>query len=98
MTARSRSGTTARKQGAKSLCRLVKATSIAALDRIELDPGIGSPVLGQVLGIPSLRTWKMSKFPLLWIYFVRDDHLDVVRLLGERQDVDAILASAFEAD
>jgi toxin ParE1/3/4 len=40
----------------------------------------------------------VSKFPLRWIYFVRDDHLDVVRLLGERQDVETILASALKAD
>lgn len=40
----------------------------------------------------------MSEFPLLWIYFVRDDHLDVVRLLGERQDVATILVSGLGSD
>jgi len=48
--------------------------------------------LGKILDIPVLRTWRVSKFPLLWFYFERDDRLDVVRLLGERQDVAAILA------
>ena len=38
---------------------------------------------------------NVSKFPLLWIYFVRDDPLDVVRLLGERQDIGAILGDDF---
>jgi toxin ParE1/3/4 len=33
----------------------------------------------------------MNHFPVLWIYFHRDDHLDVVRLLGERQDIATIL-------
>ncbi|MCZ7562315.1 MAG: hypothetical protein M5U30_21710 [Burkholderiaceae bacterium] len=33
----------------------------------------------------------MGKFPLSWCYFERGDHLDVVRLLGERQDIIAIL-------
>jgi len=50
------------------------------------------PVLGKILDIPGLRTWRVTKFPLLWFYFERDDHLDVVRLLGERQDIAAILA------
>ena len=78
--------------GAKVAVKLVKATNLA-LDQIELDPGIGSPVLGKVLGIPSLRTWQVTKFPLLWFYFERGDHLDVVRLLGERQDITAILGA-----
>ena len=75
--------------------RLVKATN-AALDQIELDPGIGSPVMGKILGIPGLRTWQVTKFPLLWFYFERNDHLDVVRLLGERQDIGAFLSAHAE--
>ena len=76
--------------GSKVAVRVVTATS-AALDQIELEPGIGSPVLGKILEIPGLRTWRVKKFPLLWCYFEREDHLDVVRLLGERQDIAAIL-------
>lgn len=78
--------------GSKVAVRLVTATN-AALDRIELEPGIGSPTLGKILDIPDLRTWRVTKFPLLWCYFERDDHLDVVRLLGERQDIAAILGN-----
>ena len=77
--------------------RVVRATN-AALDQIELDPGIGSPVVGKRLGIPGLRTWQVGKFPLLWFYFERSDHLDVVRLLGERQDIAAILSTGFTAN
>lgn len=80
--------------GSKAAVRLVAATN-AALDQIELEPGIGSPVLGKILGIPRLRTWRVKRFPLLWFYFERDDHLDVVRLLGERQDIAAILGDEF---
>ena len=83
--------------GTRLAVRLVKATN-AALDQIELDPGIGSPVLGRRLNIPGLRTWQVAKFPLLWFYFEQDDHLDVVRLLGERQDVAAILGAEFTAN
>ena len=52
-------------------------------------------MLGKTLGIPGLRTWRVSKLPLLWFYFERYDHLDVVRLLGERQDIAAILGGEF---
>jgi hypothetical protein len=36
-----------------------------------------------------------ERFPLLWCYFERGDQLDVVRLLGERQDIIAILGDEF---
>jgi len=83
--------------GARVAVRVVKATN-TALDQIELDPGIGSPTLGKRLGIPGLRTWQATKFPLLWCYFERGDHLDVVRLLGERQDIAAVLGDEFAAN
>jgi toxin ParE1/3/4 len=83
--------------GARMALSLVKATD-AALDQIEFDPGIGSPLIGSRLGIPGLRTWRVTKFPMLWLYFERDDHLDVVRLLGERQDIGAILGAEFTAN
>ena len=76
--------------GTRVAVKVAKATN-AALDQIELDPGIGSPTLGKLLGIPGLRTWRVAKFPLLWCYFERGDDLDVVRLLGERQDLAAVL-------
>lgn len=73
--------------------RLVVATN-AALDQLELEPGIGSPLLGKDLGIPELRCWRVSGFPLLWFCFERNDHVDVVRLLGERQDIATILSGS----
>ena len=82
--------------GARVAVKAVKATN-TALDQIELDPGIGSPVLAKRLGIPGLRIWKVARFPLLWCYFERGDHLDVVRLLGERQDIATILGAEFDA-
>ena len=83
--------------GTRVAVRLVKATN-AALDQIELEPGIGSPVLGSQLAIPGLRSWQVKRFPLLWFYFEREDHLDVVRLLGARQDVAANLDIEFPAN
>ena len=73
--------------------RLVGATD-KALDQIELELGMGSSVIGDVLGIPELRTWRVARFTLLWFYFERGDHLDVVRLLGERQDIAAIFSGS----
>jgi len=69
---------------------LVTASRIA-LQQIEQEPGIGSPRLGQLAEISALRSWRVTGFPLVWFYFEREDHLDVVRLLGERQDILAIL-------
>ena len=70
--------------------RLVRA-SAQALDQIEQQPGMGSPTLGKSLDMEGLRTWRIKGFPLIWFYFERADHLDLVRLLGERQDVVALL-------
>lgn len=69
---------------------MVNAAS-KALDQIERNPGIGSPRIGKLLDIPGLRSWRLSGFPLIWFYFERDDYLDFVRLLGERQDILSIL-------
>lgn len=80
--------------GTRVAVRVANATN-AALDQIELDPGIGSPTLGKRLDIPGLRTWRVAKFPLLWCYFEHADQLDVVRLLGERQNIAAILGGEF---
>jgi toxin ParE1/3/4 len=79
--------------GSKVAVRLVVATN-AALGQLEVEPGIGSPALAKALGIPDLRSWRVTGFPLLWFYFERDDHLDVVRVLGERQDIATILTGA----
>ncbi len=80
--------------GSRTAVRVANATNVA-LDQIERQPGMGSPTLGKLLGVPELRTWRVAKFPLLWCYFERADHLDVVRLLGERQDIVAILRDEF---
>ena len=87
-----------RKEGGTRVAAKVAKATNAALDQIELDPAMGSPTLGKRLGVPGLRAWRVAKFPLLWCYFERADHLDVVRLLGERQDIAAILGDEFTAN
>ncbi len=80
--------------GTRLAVKVAKATN-EALDQVELDPGMGLPRLGKLLDIPELRTWRVGKFPLVWCYVERRDHLDVIRLLGERQDIIAILGDEF---
>jgi toxin ParE1/3/4 len=65
--------------------------AVRALDPIQRMAGMGSLRLGELCEIPGLRSWGVKGFPLRWFYFERDDHLDVVRLLGERQDIAATL-------
>lgn len=70
------------------------AASRVALEQLQQNPGIGSPRIGQILDIPGLRSWRVPGFPLILFYFEREDCLDVVRLLGERQDILSILESS----
>jgi toxin ParE1/3/4 len=80
-----------RREASARIAEDVAAAARKALDQIEANPGMGSPRIGQELGIPGLRSWRVSGFPLIWFYFEREDCLDVVRLLGERQDILSIL-------
>jgi toxin ParE1/3/4 len=67
--------------------------ALDALKPIERMPGIGSLRLGQLCDIPGLRSWQVTGFPVQWFYFEADGHLDVVRLLSDRQDIIAILTA-----
>lgn len=64
-------------------------------DQLEqsLQPGSGSTRLGQAIDLPTLRTWPVSDFPLLIAYFDQTDHIELVRVLGQRQDVASSLGS-----
>lgn len=73
--------------------KLVEQTR-QALELIQANPGIGSPRWGQLAEVEGLRTWRVTGFPLVWLYFEQLDHLDVVRLLGERQDILTLLGNA----
>ena len=65
--------------------------ALAALRSVERMPGTGTPRVGELCDIPGLRMRRISGFPCGWYYFVRPDHLDVVRLLADTQDLGAIL-------
>jgi toxin ParE1/3/4 len=80
-------------EGSLELAERMFDAAIAALEPIERMPGMGSPRLGQLCEIPGLRSWRVTDFPMQWLYFEVEDHLDVVRLLGDRQDIITILTA-----
>lgn len=80
-------------EGSVELAEHMFDAAVAALKPIERMPGMGSPRLGQLCEIPGLRSWRVTGFPMQWLYFEAEDHLDVVRLLGDRQDIIAILTT-----
>ena len=63
-----------------------------ALARVEVMPGLGSPLAAERCDLPGMRHWGVEKFPMRWYYFEQGTHLDVVRLLADRQDIAAILS------
>ena len=79
-------------QGGVALGERMFDAALAALKPIQRMPGLGSLRLGQLCDIAGLRSWRVTGFPLQWFYFQRDNFLDVVRLLGDRQDIAAILS------
>ena len=79
------------KEGSIELAECMFDAALAALEPIARMPAMGSPRLGQLCEIPGLRSWRVKGFPMQWLYFEADDHLDVVRLVGDRQDIIAIL-------
>ena len=80
-------------EGSVELAERMFDAAIAALEPIQRMPAMGSPRLGQLCDIPGLRSWRVADFPMQWLYFEAEDHLDVVRLLGDRLDIVAILSA-----
>lgn len=83
----------AQESGAALANRFLEA-SLAALATLERNPRIGSPRWSSPGTTPPMRAWRVEHFPVVWLYFERSDHLDIARLLGERQDIAAILAAS----
>ncbi len=65
--------------------------AIESLRTIERMPGTGSPRIGELCGVPGLRSHRFAGFPCGWFYFKRDDYVDIVRLLAYAQDLATIL-------
>lgn len=80
-----------RREGGDQLGERFFGAAIAAIDAIGRMPGAGSPRMGELCGVPGLRFRSVADFPCGWFYFVADDHVDVVRLLAEAQNLPALL-------
>ena len=80
-------------QGGTALAARLFDSARAALAPIQRMPGLGSPPRAESVGVAGLRHWGVEGFPVRWFYLERDDHLDVLRLLGDRQDIAEIFAS-----
>ena len=81
-----------RREGGDRLGERFFGAAIAALDAIGRMPGAGSPRMGELCGVPGLRFRSVPDFPCGWFYFIADDHVDVVRLLAEAQDLPDLLS------
>ncbi len=80
-----------RADGGDELAERFFGAALASLRSIERMPGIGSPLIGEMCDIPGLRSFAVKGFPIRWHYFIAEDHLDVVRLLADAQDLPARL-------
>lgn len=80
-----------RRAGGPELAERFFDAAIAALRVIEASPGIGSPRVGELIGLDGLRRIGIEGFPCGWLYLVRPNFLDVIRLLADRQDLSAAL-------
>ncbi|MBA2271286.1 MAG: type II toxin-antitoxin system RelE/ParE family toxin [Chthoniobacterales bacterium] len=65
--------------------------AVSALTAIEKMPGIGTPQIAELIGVPGVRRVGVEGFPCGWYYFERSEQIDVVRLLADRQHLAAIL-------
>ena len=74
-------------EGGRRLGERFFTAALTSLRSVERMPGIGSMSVADICDVPGLRCWPVKGFPIRWYYFVADDHLDVVRLLADAQDV-----------
>jgi toxin ParE1/3/4 len=84
-----------RREATQKVALQLRTVAQSSLRLLEQNPGLGSPTLGKELEIENLRTWRLTGFPLLWLYIEHPIHLDFVRLLGQQQDLAVILDSEF---
>lgn len=83
-----------REAGGADLAGRFFDAAIAALRSIEEMPAMGSPTIGELIGIDGLHRIGIRGFPCGWIYLERSEGLDVVRMLADRQDLEFLLGQA----
>ena len=65
----------------------------ACVQRIEHFPSAGSLRYAELLDVEGLRFSVVERFPYLFFYFEQTDHVDIVRVLHQHQDVPAIFTN-----
>lgn len=58
-----------------------------AYRHLGLHAATGSPRYGHALGIPSLRSWPLTRYPFLVFYVEAADYIDVWRVLHTSRDI-----------
>jgi toxin ParE1/3/4 len=84
-----------RREASEKVALQLRTVAESSIRFLEKNPGLGSPTLGKELEIDGHRTLRLTGFPLLWLYIERPVHIDFVRLLGQQQDIIAILENEF---
>ncbi len=87
-----------RVEGGEELGARFFNTAIDALGIAGRMPGTGSLRIGELSGVPGLRSCRLAGFPCGWFYFERDDYVDVVRLLAHAQDLATMLGDVDKDD
>ncbi len=64
-------------------------------DRISRSPNVGSLHFAYELAIPTLRAWRLQRFPYVVFYVVANE-IDVWRILHSRRDLPSALQSPEE--
>jgi toxin ParE1/3/4 len=85
-----------RQAGGSELAERFFDAAISALRSIEASPGLGSPRVGELIGLDGLRRIGIEGFPCGWLYLERPKYLDVIRLLADRRDLAAALGEVDE--
>jgi toxin ParE1/3/4 len=80
-----------RVEGGEELGSRFFDAAIDALATVGRMPGTGSLRIGELAGVPGLRSCRLPGFPCGWFYFQREDYVDVVRLLSYAQDLATML-------
>ena len=83
-----------RRAGGSALAERFFDAAVASLRAIESSPALGSPQVGELIGVDGLRRIGVEGFHCGWFYLERTEMLDVVRLIADRQDLAGALGTA----
>ncbi|MDN3987562.1 type II toxin-antitoxin system RelE/ParE family toxin [Zwartia vadi] len=50
-------------------------------------PEAGSSRLSEILELEQFKTWPLTKFPFLVVYIVKDESIEIVRLIHQKRDL-----------